>query len=124
MLAVPDIGPKKAALFWKQAGVTDLEELEAAARGGKLRNLPGMGEKSEAKIIAGIESLSRRSDRIPLGHAWPLAHDLLEYLRAVPGVTAAEAAGSLRRMHATVGDIDILVAAEIPRRDAGFHHPP
>ena len=55
ILNVPEIGPKKVALFWKQAGITSLSELEAAARAGKLRNLPGMGEKSEAKIIAGIE---------------------------------------------------------------------
>jgi len=125
MLQVPDLGPKKVALFWKQAGVASLAELEAAARAGKLRDLPGMGEKSEAKIIAGIESLARRSDRIPLGRAWPLAHELLEYLRAVPGVVAAEAAGSLRRMRATVGDIDLLVAAEdsAPVMQAFTTHP-
>ena len=97
LLQVPDLGPKKVALFWRELDITDLPGLEAAARGGKLRSLPGMGEKSEAKIIAGIEALSRRTDRIPLCKAWPAAQELLAYLRAVPGVTAAEAAGSLRR---------------------------
>jgi DNA polymerase (family X) len=111
LLLVPDLGPKKIALFWRQASVTDLAGLEAAARAGKLRDLPGMGEKSEAKIIAGIESLSRRSTRIPLGRAWPFAQQMLAMLRQVPGVVAAEAAGSLRRMRATVGDVDLLVAA-------------
>ena len=61
LLQVPDLGPKKVGLFWHELGVTDLAGLEAAARSGKLRGLPGMGEKSEAKVIAGIESLSRRS---------------------------------------------------------------
>lgn len=114
LLQVPDLGPKKAALFWKQAGVTSLAELEAAARAGKLRGLPGMGEKSEAKIIAGLEALSRRSGRIPVGKAWPAYQRLAETLRAVAGVVAVEAAGSLRRRRATVGDLDILVATTDP----------
>lgn len=111
LLEVPDLGPKKIALFWQELGITTLEELEAAARSGKLRNLPGMGTKSEAKVIAGIESLARRTTRIPLGRAWPAAQDILAQLRQVPGVTAAEAGGSLRRMRATVGDLDLLAAA-------------
>jgi DNA polymerase (family X) len=111
VLQVPDLGPKKVALFWKQLGVTNLAELEAAARAGKLRSLPGMGEKSETRILAGIEALSRRTDRIPLGKAWPFAQSLLALLRSVTGVQAVEVAGSLRRMRATVGDIDLLAAA-------------
>ncbi len=111
-LQVPDLGPKKVALFWKELGVTSLSQLESAAKAGKLRDLPGMGEKSEAKIIAGIESLSRRTTRIPIWKAWPFAQELLEYLGKVPGVRAVEVGGSLRRMRATVGDIDILAAAK------------
>jgi DNA polymerase (family 10) len=111
VLQVPDLGPKKVALFWNTLGITSLAELEAAARAGKLRDLPGMGAKSEAKVIAGIESLARRTTRIPLGRAWPNAQELLAQLRQVPGVAAAEAAGSLRRMRATVGDLDLLAAA-------------
>lgn len=111
LLEVPDMGPKKVALFWTELGITTLEELEAAARSGKLRGLPGMGARSEAKVIAGIESLARRTTRIPLGRAWPAAQEILAQLRRVPGVTAAEAGGSLRRMRATVGDLDLLAAA-------------
>lgn len=111
VLQVPDVGPKKAALFWKKLGVTDLAELEAAARTGKLRDLPGMGAKSETRVIAGIEALARRSDRTPLGKAWPFAQELLALLRNVPGVQMVEVAGSLRRMRATVGDLDLLAAA-------------
>jgi DNA polymerase (family 10) len=110
LLQVPDLGPKKAAVFWRELGVTSLAELEAAARAGKLRDLPGMGEKSEAKVIAGIESLGRRTTRIPLARAWPAAQEILARLRAAPGVQAAEAAGSLRRMRETVGDLDLLAS--------------
>ncbi|OGO60362.1 MAG: hypothetical protein A2032_02780 [Chloroflexi bacterium RBG_19FT_COMBO_49_13] len=112
LLQVPDLGPKKVALFWKELGITSLIELGNAAREGKLRNLPGMGEKSEAKIIAGIDALGRRSTRVPLGRAWPVAQELLEALRKIPGVKAVELGGSLRRMRSTVGDIDILAAAK------------
>lgn len=125
LLQVPDLGPKKAALFWKQLGITTLEELEAAAREGKLRGLAGMGEKSEAKVLAGIEALARRGNRIPLWHAWPLAQKLLAFLREVPGVEAVEMAGSLRRMRATVGDLDILAASKDPHKvmEAFTHKP-
>jgi DNA polymerase (family 10) len=71
LLEVPDVGPKKAALFWKQAGITTLAELESAARAGSLRQLPGLGERSEARILAGIEALARRGKRLLLGTARP-----------------------------------------------------
>jgi len=111
-LQVPGLGPKKIALIWKELGITKMADLEKAAKDGKLRDLPGMGEKSEAQIIAGIESLARRSGRIPLGRAWPLAQEIIGVLKGVEGVVAAEPAGSLRRMRPTVGDLDILVAAK------------
>jgi DNA polymerase (family 10) len=114
MLQVPDVGPRKAALFWKTLGITSIAELEEAARAGKLRSLPGMGVRSEEKVLAGIEALKRRSGRIPLGTAWELARALLEPLRELPGVVQAAPAGSLRRMRETVGDLDLLVAAEDP----------
>lgn len=112
LLEVPDLGPKKVALFWKELGITDLADLEAAARGGELQELPGMGEKSEAKILAGIEAFSRRTTRTPLWKAWPTAEEILAKLRKIPGVEMAVAGGSLRRMRETVGDLDLLVAAE------------
>jgi len=111
LLQVPGLGPKKVQLFWMQLGITNLAGLEAAARAGKLRGLPGVGEKSEARILEGIEAVGRRSNRIPLGKAWPFAQELIAMLRQIPGVTAVEAAGSLRRMRDQVGDIDLVAAA-------------
>lgn len=116
ILAVPDVGPKKVAMFWKQLNITTLVQLEQAAKAGKLRGLAGMGEKSEAKILAGIGALARRANgRRPLGQAWPVVQEFLGFLRALPGVKVAEAAGSVRRRRSTIGDLDFLVAAE----DAG-----
>ena len=111
LLPVPDLGPKKIKLFWEALGITSLSELEAAAKAGKLRDLPGMGPKSEAKILEGIASLARRGDRMLLGDAMPMARELQVALRDLPGVVDAQVAGSLRRWRETVGDIDILVAS-------------
>ncbi len=110
-LKVPSLGPKKIGMIWKALNITTLPQLEQAAKDGKLRDLPGMGPKSETALLAGIESLSRRSGRLPLGRAWPLAQDIIGQLKKVKGVVAAEPAGSLRRMRSTIGDIDILAAS-------------
>jgi len=112
LLPVPSLGPKKIAMIWKTLGITSLAELEAAAKEGKLRDLPGMGAKSETAILEGIASLGRRSARIPLGRAYPLALEIIGQLKKVKGVVDAQPAGSLRRMRPTIGDIDILVAAK------------
>jgi len=113
-LPIPGLGPKRAALIWKALNITTFAELEAAAREGKLRGLPGMGAKSETAIIEGIESLSRRTVRIPLGRAYPLAQALISEFKKVKGVVDAQPGGSLRRMRDTVGDLDILVASKDP----------
>ena len=114
MLAVPDMGPKRVKLLWEQAGVTTVDELEQAAREGKLAGLPGIGPKLETKISANIAVTKKRgaNDRTPLGLAYPLAHAMLKRLMVVDGVLRASVAGSLRRMRETIGDIDLLVAAE------------
>ena len=116
VLRVGDVGPKKAARFWKELGITDLSQLEAAARAGRLQTLPGMGARSEARILESIGALkARQTTRISIARARPVAESLAERLRLLPGVTAAEPAGSLRRRRETVGDIDLLVAAREPR---------
>jgi DNA polymerase/3'-5' exonuclease PolX len=81
MLKVPELGPKKVAMFWKEAGIDSLAKLETAAREGQLRSLPGMGQKSEAKILAGIAAVGRRTQRHPLAVAYPAALELLSYLK-------------------------------------------
>jgi DNA polymerase (family 10) len=115
VLKVSGVGPKKAARFWHELGITTVSELEAAARAGKLRELPGMGAKSEGAILASVERLAaRQTGRISIGVARPMAERLAERLRRLPGVVAAEPAGSVRRWKETVGDLDLLVAAKDP----------
>lgn len=115
LLQVPEVGPKTAKLVWEKLGITSIPELERAAREGKLRTLPGLGVKSEAKILAGIEALYRRSERIPLATALPVAREIIKaLLDATPHALKVTAAGSLRRMKATIGDIDILASSYRP----------
>ncbi len=115
LLEIPDVGPKTAKLLWDELGLQSVAEVEAAAREGQLRTLPGLGAKAEAKIVAGIEALYRRSDRIPLGTAWPVANALVDGLKATCAeVQQATVAGSLRRMRSTIGDIDLLAASKAP----------
>jgi DNA polymerase (family X) len=111
LLAIPDVGPKTAKMLWEQLGIASVAEAEEAARAGKLRKLKGLGEKSEAKILDGIQVLHRRTDRELLGNVWPVVQQLLDGLRAHPAVERADAAGSFRRRQSTIGDIDLLVAA-------------
>ncbi len=113
LLRVDGLGPKRVKQIYEQLGVTTLAELTAAAREGKLSQLPGLGKKSEARIITAVEALARHGDgRTPLGTAWPLAQEILAELAALPGVVKTAVGGSLRRMRETIGDIDLLVAAE------------
>ncbi|HCB48898.1 MAG TPA: DNA polymerase/3'-5' exonuclease PolX, partial [Chloroflexi bacterium] len=99
--------------IYDSLGITTLEELAEAAEGGRLKDLPGLGAKSEARIITGIRALELHGDdRVLLGEAWPVAHQILDELKTLPGVKQAAVAGSLRRMRETIGDVDILVAAE------------
>lgn len=115
MLRVEGLGPKRVKQIHEVLNVETLEQLTAAARVGKLRDLPGMGAKSEAKLLTAIEALSRHGDaRVLLGVAWPIARQMLAELIQVPGVVQAAVGGSLRRMRDTIGDIDLLVAADSP----------
>ncbi len=112
LLKVGDVGPKKAAMFYRELGIKTLAGLEKAAKAGKLQKLEGMGPRSEARILESIQAYrGRQTGRVSVGMAWPTADDLLERLRQVKGVRQAEAAGSLRRWRETVGDLDLLVAA-------------
>jgi DNA polymerase (family X) len=113
MLRVEGLGPKRVKQIYDGLGIRTLEELTAAAQAGKLRDLSGLGAKSEAKLVAAIAALAQHGDqRMPLGDAWPLAQAILAELADLPGVTQTAVAGSLRRMKETIGDIDLLVAAE------------
>ena len=115
LLRVEGLGPKRAKQIYDSLGVQTLDELTEVAKAGKLSDLPGMGKKSEAKLLAAIEALAKHGDdRVLLGDAWPVAQQILAILAEAPGVTKTGTGGSLRRMKETIGDIDLLVASADP----------
>ena len=115
MLRIPGVGPKTVKLLFEREGIATVEALEHAARAGILRSLPGLGEKTEQEILRGIAHLREYRQRTNLGLAWAIAQGIMEQLRAGAPVDQMEAAGSLRRMRETVGDIDILITSEDPQ---------
>lgn len=114
LLEVPGVGPKTAKLLVDRLRITSLDRLESAAKTHKLCKLPGFQETKEQNILKGIAIVRKGRARMHLGLALPLARSLLDALRALPEVKRIEAAGSLRRMKETIGDLDLLVAAAQP----------
>ncbi|RMF73197.1 MAG: DNA polymerase/3'-5' exonuclease PolX [Planctomycetota bacterium] len=115
LLRIPGMGPKKAALLWKQRGVDSLDALQAAIDAGGLADLKGFGPKSIEKIRKGIEFLRSSGARTRVGVAWEIAERMRDAVAAMSGVTRVEHAGSLRRGCETVGDLDLLcIAADGP----------
>ncbi len=113
---IPGLGPKTVLLLRDKINVNNVAELKAALAKQQLRELPGLGAKSEAKIAKAIDRLGLhgKDRRSPIINVLPIAREVVEALREVPGVKQAEYAGSLRRFSDTIGDVDVLVAASKP----------
>ena len=116
LLQISGIGPKTVLLLHQKLNVSSIEDLERAAREHQVRRLPRMGPTSENNILNAIERYRKRSDRIPLGAALPLAEEILNYLGRIEGVENLQVAGSLRRGRDTVGDIDVLATSSLPQK--------
>ncbi len=103
------LGPKRVKTLFETLGVKDRASLEAAARAGKLRELPGFGEKVEQNVLKALATASQWAGRVLLAGAWPMAHAIAGHVGKVPGVERVEIAGSFRRRKETVGDLDLLI---------------
>ncbi|MYE27299.1 MAG: DNA polymerase/3'-5' exonuclease PolX [Chloroflexi bacterium] len=112
IMHINGVGPKKAKLFWEKLDITSVDALKIAADNDKLAALPGMGKKSQQKILDGIEALSRQTGRANIGDALPAAQGILDLLLELPQAQEGALAGSIRRGRETIGDVDILIAAD------------
>ncbi len=113
MLNIAGLGPKRVGTIYKELGVTSLEELEQAAESGQIRELHGLGEKIEQKILEDVRERGERGEqRTRLDVAEQVAKPLATYLENVDGVERVAVAGSYRRRKETVGDLDILVTGQ------------
>lgn len=111
MLDIPGLGAKKIRALQARLGIESIAALRAACEAGRVAELDGFGEKSQAKILTGIRNREAYGKRHLWWDAWRQASPILEGLRSLPQVLRAEVAGSLRRGMETVGDIDFIVAA-------------
>ncbi|MFN2484227.1 MAG: DNA polymerase/3'-5' exonuclease PolX [Candidatus Limnocylindria bacterium] len=116
MLRVQGVGPRTVKLLHDALGIDSVDGLRAAAETGALRGLKGLSERTEENILTGIANLDRRYTRLLIHDADRLVAELVERLRDVGGVSAIEPAGSLRRRRTTIGDLDLLAAADDPAR--------
>ncbi len=110
MLKIQSFGPKRVKLVYNKLGIDSVDKLEKAASEGKIRALPGMGEKSELKILKSIRDFrTLQTDRKLWAEAEQILDDYLNYLKKIDGIDKIEPAGSFRRRRETVGDLDILI---------------
>lgn len=114
LLAIPRVGPRTIAKLHQELGITNIEELEKAAKAHKLEGLPGFGTKVEENILKGIEQYRSYQGRALLSKALPYARLIVNELKKLDAVEQILIAGSLRRMRETIGDIDILVVSKQP----------
>jgi DNA polymerase (family 10) len=114
MLEISGLGPKKIQAMQKKLGVDSIEKLEAACKAGKVAELDGFGEKTQANILEGIELKRTYASKHRLGDALAVAEPVLESLREHPAVIRCSTAGSLRRFKEIIGDIDLLASSKKP----------
>lgn len=115
LLRVPNVGPRTAGRLYQELGITSLADLKAAADSGRLAAVKGFGAKTVEGIVRGIAAVEGRDQRRLLSDALRAADGVIAALRAAaPGVREASYAGSLRRARPTIGDLDILAAADDP----------
>lgn len=112
LIGIPNLGPKKIKVLYDELGITNTGELEYACKENRLITLPGFGEKTQQKILKGIEFIKRHKGEYLLGDAYPDAERIKERFGTKVRPGFVEVCGSIRRRKETVKDIDILVAGD------------
>jgi DNA polymerase (family 10) len=119
LLKIQGLGPKTIALIWSAYKICDVDGVEKLAREGKIRELPRLGEKHEAKLLKAIEDYRRIGGRFLIDAAEIECEKITAYVEKFPGIEKITPAGSLRRGRETVGDLDILVTGEACTTEEG-----
>jgi DNA polymerase (family 10) len=110
LMRVPSLGLKKIGFLYEHLGIGNLDELEAAAREGKLAKLHGYGAKTQQKILEGIEKARRRESQFLLPVGIEVGEAIREQLAAVEAVLGAEITGSVRRRLEVIRNVNVVVS--------------
>ncbi len=114
---IEGLGPKSILKLYRELGIRDLKDLEKAAKTGKIAKLKGFGERSEENILKGLGfAKTQPAGRKPLGYVEPQISELTRRLAELPGVEKCVVAGSVRRRKETIGDVDIIIVSDQPKR--------
>lgn len=112
LLDVPGVGPKTLKIAYEQLGIKTKQEFIEALKKGRFNKVRGFGPLKAMKILKGLEIWEKSKERIALIEAYPIAQDVVEYMKRLKVIENISVAGSIRRMKETIGDIDILVSAK------------
>ncbi|HRU35758.1 MAG TPA: DNA polymerase/3'-5' exonuclease PolX [Candidatus Paceibacterota bacterium] len=114
LLRIEGLGPKLIKKLYEKLKIKNIADLEKAAQEGKIRKIEGFGEKTEQNILKSIEFLKQSGNRFILGFVWPEIENIISQLSHLKEVKKIIAAGSIRRMKETIGDLDILIISNNP----------
>jgi DNA polymerase (family 10) len=120
LLTVPGVGTKTAVALYKDLGVVSVADLRRAVDDGSIANLPRLGAKGIENLRTALTQLAQRTKRMRLGDAWPIAQSVVAALSESGLAKNVTAAGSLRRMEPTVGDLDIICTSSTPKEVLAF----
>ncbi len=118
LMAIEGIGVKTIKTFYEKLKVKDINDLEKAAKAGKIKKLQGFQEKTEQNILEGITFLKRSDGRFLLGETLPQIKKILEQLKTLKQVKRINITGSARRMKETIGDVDVLITMKKSKKSA------
>ncbi|HEV3407665.1 MAG TPA: DNA polymerase/3'-5' exonuclease PolX [Gaiellaceae bacterium] len=115
VMRVPGLGPRTARKLWEELGVESLEDLKAAAEAKRLRDVPGLGAKTEERVLAALANPRPKVEqKILLGRVLPALEEALAALREHAAAQHVSEAGSVRRRCETVRDVDLIATATDP----------
>jgi DNA polymerase (family 10) len=120
LLQIPGLGPKKVKVLYEKLKIESIDQLETACKSCHVAELDGFGEKTQAKILEGIQFRRTYASKHLLCDAVVVAGPILEALRLHEDVIRCSTAGSLRRSKEIIGDIDLLASSKNPARVIDF----